>query len=97
MSALNWIRNRTQPAYNDVMVVTDEQATDDCPAGTYDIVSVKFEGMLPYRMMQEVKRSVRDLINTETEVEVLRLGNGYVSGQNICRYSRTTYTRRAGA
>jgi hypothetical protein len=88
---LDWLRGKAKHLETELMVITVEEAvTAECEPGTYRIERYGFTGTVPVRMARALRGS--DLIKTETENEVLHLGNGYVSGQGQCRYYRTTYT-----
>jgi hypothetical protein len=90
---LGWLRAKARLTQTDTMVVTEARAIDGCPAGTYKIEFFAFKGIIPYRMAKALRGS--KLINTETENESLRLGNGYRGGEGHCEYYRTVYERVA--
>jgi hypothetical protein len=90
---LNWLRSKARHIATETMVVTEDQAIDGCLAGTYQVERFAFEGTVPYRMARALSGS--KLTSTDTENEVLHLGNGYRGGEGLCRYYRTTYSLAA--
>ena len=88
---LNWLRGKARQTQTDLLVINAEDAAiAECQPGTYRVDYFAFEGTIPYRMARAL--SGGKLISTETETEVLRLGNGYRGGEGQCRYYRTVYT-----
>jgi hypothetical protein len=89
---LDWLRAKAKHQETEMMVVSAEDAVAaECEPGTYRIERYGFTGTIPVRMARAL-RGCKDLVKTDSENEVLHLGNGYVSGQGQCRYYRTTYT-----
>jgi|HubBroStandDraft_2_1064218.scaffolds.fasta_scaffold183240_2 hypothetical protein len=94
MSALEWLRSKATHQETYTLLITPEEATKaECEPGAYEAVRVGFAGTIPVRMARSLRGA--KLVNTETENEVLHLGNGYVGGEGQCRYYRTTYTLKA--
>jgi hypothetical protein len=88
---LNWLRGKAKQTQTDTLVITpDEAIAAECQPGTYRVEYFAFRGTVPYRMARALVGS--KLTNTETESEVLHLGNGYRGGEGQCRYYRTVYT-----
>jgi hypothetical protein len=96
-SQINWLRSKAKKLPDDTMSISEDEAKEaGCLPGTYRIEFWSFEGVIPHRMMSALlRREKDDLENTEYVHESLRLGNGYVSGRNICAFYRTVYTRIA--
>lgn len=93
---LNWLRSKAQHIQTDTMTITPEEAiAAECQPGTYRIERFAFRGTIPIRMARAL-RGTKELINTETETEVLRLGTGYVGGEGVCQYYRSVYTLVGG-
>jgi hypothetical protein len=90
---LNWLRDKATPLPTETMTISqDEAVSAGCEAGTYKVERFSFAGTIPFRMARAL-RGCKDLINTDSENEVLHLGTGYVGGEGWCRYYRTTYTK----
>jgi hypothetical protein len=88
---LNWLRDKAKLIQIDTLIISGDEATAaECQPGTYRVDYFAFVGTIPYRMARALSGS--KLINTESENEVLHLGNGYRGGEGQCRYYRTIYT-----
>ena len=89
---LNWLRSKATHYQTETMIITpDEAITAECQPGTYKIERFVFTGTVPYRMARALA-GCKDLINTDSEIEVLHLGTGYRGGEGQCRYYRSVYT-----
>lgn len=90
---LDWLRAKAKHVQTDTMTITPDEAAEvgDCEPGEYRIERYAFEGNIPFRMARALRGI--ELIKTDTESEVLHLGNGYRGGEGICRYYRSTYER----
>jgi hypothetical protein len=88
---LNWLRSKAKQTQTDTLIINaDDAAAAECQPGTYRVEYYAFTGTVPHRMARALAGS--KLISTETESEVLHLGNGYRGGEGQCRYYRTVYT-----
>ena len=86
MSAIAWIRERAQQAYQTENVLSAEHATDEYPAGTrYRETGFSFRGFVPHRMMRELRAA--KLERTDLVTEQISFGT-YRSTANRCTYTR---------
>jgi hypothetical protein len=84
MTALDWVRGKAVQFDQYELEVEGEK-----------IVATwfKFSGTVPNRMVFELKKQYGQLVVTDTENEVLRVGGQYRSDFNKVEYSRTIYEK----
>ena len=89
MSALDWIRSKAKEIEIDYLDLEPEYATEETPAGRYEIRRWLFNGTLPYRMKKELASQLEQLATTETETEVVTFPGQYRSNNTRAVYTRT--------
>lgn len=80
--AIDWVRANAKQF---------DQYVLEADGAKYIATWFSFKGRIPSRMVYELKSQLGELITTDTENEVLRLGGQYRSDFNKCVFTRTTY------
>lgn len=83
MNALNWIRTNATEVNSETFKLEDGR--------TVKSTLRSFKGVIPNRMVFEVKKELFALVSGEYENETLRLGGERRSDFGKCEYFHTTY------
>ena len=93
MTAIDWVRSKATQCEQYVLSIAPEEAVE-CEPGDYQVTRWKFEGRVPYRMAQELRKTAgATLVKTDAENETLTVGGQYRSEEGNCRYYRATYEK----